>query len=104
MEWWHYALIAYCAVGLLIAVPLAYAGMNFARLNPQTSKAKLILPVVIGGVIFTSLWPLIVLPVLLIARKAKRAQENLGEAAKMAFEAAQRPGAGRIIDVEKKSD
>lgn len=102
MEWWHYALIAYGAVGLLIAIPLAYAGMNFAKLNPQTSKAKLILPVVIGGVIFTSLWPLIVLPVLLIARKAKRAQANLGEAAKMAFAAAQNKG--RIIDVEKTSE
>ncbi|MBE7493237.1 MAG: hypothetical protein HS108_15960 [Planctomycetes bacterium] len=104
MEWWHYALVAYGAVGLLIAIPLAYAGINFARLNPQTSKAKLILPVVIGGVIFTSLWPLIVLPVLLLARKAKRAQENLGQAAKMAFDAAQRPGAGRVIDVEKTSE
>lgn len=102
MEWWHYALIGYGAVGLLIAIPLAYAGMNFARLNPQTSKAKLLLPLLIGSVIFTTTWPLILLPVLLIARKAKRAQADLGEAAKMAFAAAQRPGAGRVIDVEKK--
>lgn len=102
MEWWHYVLIAYGAVGVLIAIPMAYAGLNFARLNPQTGKAKLILPILIGGLIFASLWPIIVLPLLILARKAKRAQENLGEAAKMAFAEAQRPGAGRIIDVEKK--
>lgn len=100
MEWWHYLLIAYGVVGLLLAVPILAAGAKFGQMSPAQGQPRMSPFMLVGGLLLAAFWPLIVVPLVLVVRKVKRAQADLGVATKAAFDAARNQG--RVIDVEKK--
>lgn len=101
MEWWHWVLIGYGVIGFGIAIPMIVMGLRTGRKIPGAPQPRLG-AVFAGALVFALFWPLILLPLLIIARKLKSAEGglNLQTLMQMPPENAMPQSRGRVVDVD----
>lgn len=101
MEWWHWILIGYGVIGFGVAIPMIVMGLRTGRKIPGAPQPRLG-AVFAGALVFALFWPLILLPLLIIARKLKSAEGgmDLRTLMQMPADSAMQQSRGRVVDVD----